>query len=347
MPGPAEGQDPSVLEELLGLEQGFSKSITARHFRRYITQEDMFLDAERCYRRAWKCFERVGHEPMICKMASALARLHLDRIFVPVLFFKTPLATATRVKRRDIRELRREMSSSDPRRDLHSPDPMNIRRDNSASAGRPTKGSSLRRAIDLENTQQAATCALNIAFDLGIPLLLIESYINLAELHLLKNTHFEATPFWWEARDLFLHLFVDGGSVSLARKALPGMLGRLQRIVGRLVRFLAVCDRPLVNQNILLFDVAVLFQYDKDRTLRMFKQKTVGILPPAPPLSQPRQSSTRNSTSRRRVGKHKPSKVPLQSSSTASLLSQVWLMSKGIQGARACSNTNTNSNSHA
>jgi|MDSY01.1.fsa_nt_gb tetratricopeptide (TPR) repeat protein len=203
-----------------------------RHYRQFNNRHDIMMDAERWYRRAWKCFDRVGNEHKISKVTTALARLHLDNVFVPAAIFKVaPFEGNSHPE-----EIARSSGSS-------------------------------KRTIALEDTEQASVFALNIAVDTCMPLVLIEAYLNMAELHLMKNGSFEAKPFWWEARDLFLHLLVDGPSIPLARMAYPGTLEHIYRILGRLVRFLAVCERPLVNQNLLLFDVLILFEHDKDRTL--------------------------------------------------------------------------------
>jgi hypothetical protein len=93
--------------------------------------------------------------------------------------------------------------------------------------------------------QRTALCTMRHLIDLWVRARVQKTLPNAA---VPQGDDFAARAFWWEARDLFLHLFVDGASVPLGRGAPLGMLEKLHAILVRLVRFLITCERPLINQ---------------------------------------------------------------------------------------------------
>jgi hypothetical protein len=88
-----------------------------------------------------------------------------------------------------------------------------------------------------------------------------------------QNEHFESIAYWWEARDVFIHLFVDGATIPVARRAPLHMVEKITRLLSRLVRFLWACERPLINQNLLLLDLYTLHSIDLDRAVRSTQRR--------------------------------------------------------------------------
>ena len=119
----------------------------------------------------------------------------------------------------------------------------------------------------LKDVNLAARHALDIAAVMDEPLLLLEAYLNIAELRHVRNDPLSAIAHWWEARELLLRLFVDDVLVPLAIIADANTLIQLRRIIERLLRFLAaVADKAMIDENIILFDVFVIFERDSHRS---------------------------------------------------------------------------------
>ena len=102
-----------------------------------------------------------------------------------------------------------------------------------------------------------------------IPLHLIRCQISAAELALMRDDtggNEEAMINWEAARDLFLHLFVDGDTLpAIQATPLPVAL-EIERVVSRMVRFLLCSQtRDVINNNLLLLDVLLLAQIEVAR----------------------------------------------------------------------------------
>ena len=61
----------------------------------------------------------------------------------------------------------------------------------------------------------AAHHALELAAVISEPLLLLDAYLNVAELRYIQDDPLSAIAHWWEAREILLRLFVDGLFVPL------------------------------------------------------------------------------------------------------------------------------------
>ena len=105
--------------------------------------------------------------------------------------------------------------------------------------------------------------ALELAAVIHEPLLLLEAYLNVAELRHINDDSLSAIAHWWEARELLLRLFVDGVGIPLASIADPATALQLRNVLERLLRFLAaVADKAMLDENIILFEVFILFEHD-------------------------------------------------------------------------------------
>ncbi|KAJ1446288.1 hypothetical protein M885DRAFT_591881 [Pelagophyceae sp. CCMP2097] len=119
------------------------------------------------------------------------------------------------------------------------------------------------RAVD----ERECLEALHAAAAAGEPLTLLDAYLNVAELRLLRRDMVNAMAHWLEARELFQRLFVCGSAVPAARlvRRNGDAVRRLRSILERLVRFLLACDVALVNENLRLLDILVIFERDVQR----------------------------------------------------------------------------------
>lgn len=68
-----------------------------------------------------------------------------------------------------------------------------------------------------------------------------------------------------------MHLFVDGISIPILRRASVVFALRLGQILDRLVRFLWASERPLLNQNLVLLDMHILCSYEIDRVVKQVR----------------------------------------------------------------------------
>ena len=83
----------------------------------------------------------------------------------------------------------------------------------------------------------------------------------------------DAIAFWWETKDLFLHLFADGVLVPLVRRSSLHFIGQVLSVVNRLVQFLWVTDRLIVNQNLQLLEMQVVLTHEAERAARRYSLK--------------------------------------------------------------------------
>lgn len=74
--------------------------------------------------------------------------------------------------------------------------------------------------------------------------------------------------FWYQARNLYLHLYADGSLIPLLRRATLDFIAELRDILNRIVRFLWVFEKSIINQNLFLLDMQVVFTQECERAER-------------------------------------------------------------------------------
>jgi hypothetical protein len=177
------------------------------------------------------------------KVLESLASLHLDVMFVPVALLDIPLSKASYLGD----TVHPSTSISETRR---------ARIEDALRANK--------RAMELNRSFPSPTVSLNI-------------YLNFAELKVLQESEFEAVVYWTEARDLFLHLFVDGVGIPLIGRAPISLVSEIQNVIKRLVRLLMTFDKGFINQNILVFDIYVMCTIDVGRAQDNFRKLASAI----------------------------------------------------------------------
>jgi hypothetical protein len=73
---------------------------------------------------------------------------------------------------------------------------------------------------------------------------------------------FDALPHWNEAKDLFLHLFSDGILIPLLRRASLPFLREVYELLNKLIRFMIMCEKTIMNLNLALLDIQALLSYE-------------------------------------------------------------------------------------
>lgn len=230
------------------------RSLWSRHYRAYTDSDDLALDALRWYRHALECFKSRDDDAGVASSASAFTRLQLERVMIPVAFKRVPLSDAVRALRAE-----RAKRAQSPRELSRSP-------------------------CRLYDIDAAARCALSLAALVCEPLLLLETYLNVAEARLLHRDRMGAIAHWWEARELFLRLFVVRTSIP-ALKHCRGdvrMLESLRAFLERLIRFLFACDSAMINENVLLLEVLVLFERDARMASHSLDSRFISVLRNSP-----------------------------------------------------------------
>eukprot|EP01034_Spumella_vulgaris_P021757 gene21757-27813_t len=134
-------------------------------------------------------------------------------------------------------------------------------------------GSVVSRFASLEEVQRVMQFALEISLESCLPLVIIEAYVNLAELYVLQENRQDGLAYWWEARELFLHLYCDGALIPVLRVASLHFMQKLASVCSRMVRFLWTCDRVVVNQNLFLLDTHLIITNEVARVA-----KRMGVL---------------------------------------------------------------------
>lgn len=130
---------------------------------------------------------------------------------------------------------------------------------------RSFKTSILLRRASLDEVQRVMQFALDTSIECCLPLLMIETYTNLAELYTLQGNKGDGTAYWIEAKELFSHLFVDGSLLPVLRRASLQYVVKLYSLYSRLVRFMWTCERSVINRNLNLLDLQLLFSSEVDR----------------------------------------------------------------------------------
>mmetsp|Transcript_19400 Transcript_19400/g.62241 ORF Transcript_19400/g.62241 Transcript_19400/m.62241 type:complete len:1616 (-) Transcript_19400:180-5027(-) len=219
-----------------------SLSRSSEHYQSYTDVNELVSDALRWYRHALECFKARDDDLGVARSASAFVRLQLERVIGPVAFERVPLPAAA---------------------DAFLCGDMDRSRSLATATGDANGVAVAKVKLTVDDIDAAARCALSIAAVACEPLLLLETYLNVAEMRLVRRDRLGAIAHWWEARELFLRLFVVGDRVPLVSHCGdPTTIEALRIFLERLVRFLGACDRSMINENMLLFDIFITFEKD-------------------------------------------------------------------------------------
>jgi hypothetical protein len=114
----------------------------------------------------------------------------------------------------------------------------------------------VKRFASLDEVEKVSLFALEKFLEAYVcPLELITSYLNLAEMMLITNNIQDSLHFWWEAKDLFLHLYVDGVFIPLLRVCSLDYCEKILNVVDRIVRFLWKWDKNIRNSHLNLLEM--------------------------------------------------------------------------------------------
>lgn len=114
----------------------------------------------------------------------------------------------------------------------------------------------------LERVSQPALHAMEICAESLHPVLLLQCYINLAEIRFLQDKFASALAFWKECADTYFSLFMNGSQSVLITKATPGFSANMKTFFKRVVRLLMCLDSEQINQNLIVLDAYILYEVD-------------------------------------------------------------------------------------
>eukprot|EP01156_Anaeramoeba_ignava_P014914 Anaeramoba_ignava/a610910_16.p1 GENE.a610910_16~~a610910_16.p1 ORF type:complete len:611 (-),score=248.37 a610910_16:85-1917(-) len=141
----------------------------------------------------------------------------------------------------------------------------------------PTEGIPKKNKITLGLIEGYAVQSIEISTKFFLPFLVLRSYLSLAELkYLQKNTKL-AKEFWIECRNLFFNLFMNGNDNFLTTNVPFCVLGKLYRIIKRMIRFLFCMEAEMISNNILVIDSYISFQLEvyiaKERSIHEYRKE--------------------------------------------------------------------------
>lgn len=124
----------------------------------------------------------------------------------------------------------------------------------------------VKRFASLEEVEKVSLFALEKFLEAYVcPLELIQSYLNLAEMMLITGNVQDSLHFWWEAKELFLHLFVDGCFIPISRVCSLDYLDKLVSVLDRIVRCLWKWDKNIRNSHLNLLEIHNLVNIERKR----------------------------------------------------------------------------------
>lgn len=283
-------------------------TITCRRAITYHCPADLVWDAMKWFRKAWDFFHAVGDEISAAKAANRIAECHLLPMFAPHALLGIPLDVAKDLSTYEVDskvEAKPSVKASKFIRETvtpvrgsgckplpplppplalqHQPSQRVLVRESSllhnpipawieVPAGQQVHAL-VKRFASLEEVERVTTFALDIHLEASLPLELMESYLNFAELSCLQGNMNEALPFWWETKDLFCYLFADGSLVPIARRCSFNFLQKIERILDRIVRFIWKFDTATKNSHLFLLDMHIALGHEIARAQRTFYKK--------------------------------------------------------------------------
>eukprot|EP00004_Rigifila_ramosa_P022181 TRINITY_DN6010_c0_g1_i1.p1 TRINITY_DN6010_c0_g1~~TRINITY_DN6010_c0_g1_i1.p1 ORF type:complete len:1865 (-),score=313.84 TRINITY_DN6010_c0_g1_i1:18-5456(-) len=218
----------------------------------YHSARECYQDGVGMLRRAYEYLRAVGDDVRIAKVVARLAEMHLQRVFVPVVISGEPLSSAGRLPF----FVSPFSDHARPRASSFGP----VR----SSSTAPTSSTPPDDGLTAEKIEQPARLALEVATEIGDVMIALRSYVNLAEVYMLKQNTAGAQVLWHEASSVLLRCFTINDRVPLAAVRLS--LGKkVLEVTQRLVRLAACLETELLGNSLALIDVLLSLQADFHR----------------------------------------------------------------------------------
>eukprot|EP01038_Epipyxis_sp_PR26KG_P005740 gene5740-7926_t len=269
--------------------RGMSGQYTTHHYLTckktavYSCPADLLHDAMKWFRRASNLFHAAGDEISEAKAINYFVKCNLEPAFVPHAFLRVPLdialnlstyvgnpqaegATGGLPKSESVSDIRMVTSSTAAGSEtgaVHTP--------------RGTNSNVLARCASLEEVDKVMKKCYELSTESCIPTLLLEAQLNKMESKYLRGDMEGASVFWTESRNLLLLLYADGSVIPIVRRSSIAFANNLLTLINRIVRFLWLFDRIIINQNLLLLDIQIILTYEIERKVASSLEKSRGF----------------------------------------------------------------------
>ncbi|KAJ5069452.1 hypothetical protein M0811_11625 [Anaeramoeba ignava] len=221
--------------------------------------------------------KKTGNQFLIGKSCNKISEILLEYIFPNVAIFGEDLNYVLNLDIKSKYEEKERTQKSNLSEELIIGDDD----DNDANLKQkktiPTEGIPKKNKITLGLIEGYAVQSIEISTKFFLPFLVLRSYLSLAELkYLQKNTKL-AKEFWIECRNLFFNLFMNGNDNFLTTNVPFCVLGKLYRIIKRMIRFLFCMEAEMISNNILVIDSYISFQLEvyiaKERSIHEYRKE--------------------------------------------------------------------------
>jgi hypothetical protein len=276
---------------------------------------DLLWDALKWFRKAWDLFHSAGDQTYAGKSANYIAKCHLLPSFVPFALFGVNLRDALdlsqfrpsiirnasandrysqdRPSQKELIKRSKKKKKFDFTKILPPPPIKGGSKSNNSGRSmppipsptspisphvQPTQQHSFSRFASLEEVEKVSNFALDVHVDASLPLGLIEAYMNMAELYVLRNMKADGMMYWWEAKDLFISLFADGFLLPIIRRCSAEFCRKIQGLLQRILVFLWISEfKKARDDHVFLLEMYndLILEHGKIDQIRTAKSKVL------------------------------------------------------------------------
>eukprot|EP01117_Protostelium_nocturnum_P012758 TRINITY_DN4720_c0_g1_i1.p1 TRINITY_DN4720_c0_g1~~TRINITY_DN4720_c0_g1_i1.p1 ORF type:complete len:2345 (+),score=886.19 TRINITY_DN4720_c0_g1_i1:144-7178(+) len=227
----------------------------------YTCTGDLIQECISSYDKAYHYYKGIGDDIHIAKTVNGIVQTYLERLFAPVALLHFPYNDLARLPAFEQLELAKAASASSSK---HKRTKSSVPSDPSPT---PSPSTSKDFYISFEKIENPALCGLDISAETFDPLLISQSFMNMAELKYLQGETETAIAFWNECKELIVNIFMDGQTL-LGKGSPPPIIGKIFKTFQRITRFLFCYDSEFINQNLNVIDAYLLLQYDLESSYR-------------------------------------------------------------------------------
>ncbi|PRP78521.1 hypothetical protein PROFUN_13578 [Planoprotostelium fungivorum] len=237
----------------------------------YTCVGDLIQECVYSYDKAYHYYKGIGDDIHIAKTVNGIVQTYLERLFCPVALLHFRYNDLARLPFFEISDFAKTAgtpgSNSKHRRTKSSVD---------AGINIPLTEKK-EFFVSIEKIENPALCALEICAETFDPIIMAQSFMNMAELKYLQGEQETAVAFWTECKELIMSLFMEDSNytVLLGKGMPPSMLKKLDHVFSRVTRFMFSLDSTFINQHLNVIDAYNLLQIDIESSHRRPTQQFV------------------------------------------------------------------------
>eukprot|EP01114_Cavostelium_apophysatum_P005299 TRINITY_DN1611_c0_g1_i1.p1 TRINITY_DN1611_c0_g1~~TRINITY_DN1611_c0_g1_i1.p1 ORF type:complete len:1238 (+),score=381.57 TRINITY_DN1611_c0_g1_i1:3322-7035(+) len=247
----------------------------------YTCTGDLIQECIGCFDKSYSLFRAIGDDIHIAKTVANISQTYLERVFSPVALLFFPYNDLARLPHFEVSEMSSKKGHRHSKSDQgNTPKPIQVTmtEDKRKSVSVEINVTEVKKDffISFDRIENPAMCALDICADIGNPLLIGKSYMNMAELRYLQGDTDAAFAFWTECKDQLFQLFMDGSSL-LGKGAPTHFLTKIEHLLKRLTRFLFCFDSDTIAKHLNVIDAYLLIKTDLQQSLQRPIQHTSSL----------------------------------------------------------------------